>query len=286
MSGFENGGGSIQVSIQPPDFTAALDTYNGMVADIGIEIKAKQQELSDLQDKITQTQLDLQTKYNTKVEDLGNKIKDLIYNSGELSIQIVGLEDEIKQRQQQRDAIILDFSEKQHDIEIQLAGIKKQSDDISDIQDRLDTETQELVSKQTVFAKEVSDFKVYKQDQTALLSQLTDTITKAQNKIEAVEKDQNLNVVILANKESDLADREKDLNIRLAAAQLILDQADNVAKQKSQNDSDAKSNTAIALQNQKDIEQIKVAQVVMNNKDQELKAREQMVSLAEKKIVK
>ena len=140
---------------------------------------------------------------------------------------------------------------------------------LQDFSDQVDIQVQKLNDDKAAFATEYST-------KMAGLKVIGDAAVAAKNDA--------ANTLQLAQEAQAKVDASQAaLDASVAAAQPILAQADAVAKQKSDNAAAAALNSQQAAQNDKDANEIRTAKVALNNKEQELNARQAMIEAAEAK---
>lgn len=277
---FDEGTGN-RPPIQAPDFEANLEVYNSKVANIGMQIKAQQAILDQINSDIVAAQFRLRAIAVEKSDVLDQQIKVKGQTIQDLQNQHEEWLAKIASRQAEHDSISLDFSNKQKqldnawvDFQVQLGNYQVQFQQLNEDQSV-------LTKRQTQLDIDKKAFELYQSTQTSLLAKQTaeadrltavanEKLTEANNKMSAA--------IDLANTTSVA---RINLTNELNAAQPILAQADIISAQKAQNDIDAKNNSSIALQNQEDANQIKVARIAVNNQQQELNSRAETLSQAE-----
>jgi predicted nucleic acid-binding Zn-ribbon protein len=278
---FDEGNNVVTVGVQAPDFSAALEKYTEQVQEISVNIKTQQSVLDDIKAQIVLAQANLQAQYKAKISDLDNQITSMTAQLNDLQNQHQQWLDKIKSRQAQHDNISLNFSNQQDSIENAWVDFHQQVKSFLDQSAALTKAQSQLSLDQITLQNNQSDFEKQKAIQQADIDQKQQAATQALSEASAIKSDA-LSLQTQAQTLSDQANKAlADLDSKVAAAQPVLAQADEVAKQKAQNDIDAKNNAAQAIQNQEDGNQIKVAKVALNNQQQEYNSRMQTLQQAE-----
>ena len=286
MGGFENGDKKGMTIIQnAPNFKDDLAKYTAQVEDIGVQIKAGQAELADLQVQLVQAKTDLQAQYDKRVGDLGNQISVLTQQLADLTLKSSALDTQIEDKQAILNNISLDNTAKQALLDSAWADFHKASADYVVAKKQLDDDVATLANLQAQFN---TDKAVFETTKTAALADLAKQKADADASVDAANKAKAdaLATLNAANDAlSSLEAKQADLALKTQNAQVILDGADAVQKQADQNKIDAANNSAQALQNQSDINEIKVARIAIHNREQDVAAREETVTQAETKII-
>jgi len=285
--GFDNGdNGDKAPYVMPADFDKNLESYTEAVAHIGEKIKAGEVELSSLQSKIAQARVDLEAAYSNKIDTLETQIKSLTEGISGLEDQHDKLVVDIDAKQVQLGGISLDFSAKQKQLDDSWADFHTQANTLLLGQKQLKIDQDALTTERAQLTADQADFKGFSEFNHKAVDELKAQAQATMDQAASVLADAHQKLT-LANAAQDQADADKQtLANKLAAAQPILDQAAAIAAQKIQNDADAKINSAAALQNQTDANEIKIARVVLNNQNVDLNTRTQALQQAEAALAK
>jgi chromosome segregation ATPase len=282
MGGFENREPQGGVTIVPtPDFEANLKAYNDQVEQLSTQIKAKQDALAAIQSEIDAQNANLQASYTAKIQSFEDQITSLQAEIVQAQARFDALVQAIKDKQAQFDAISLDFTAKQKLLDDSWADFHLRANQLLIDQKRLKSDQDALLANRAQLIADQSDFENQKKFQQDYLDSLTKQASDAYTKAGQVLADA---LVKQTKADADVATvtaTQADLASKLAAVQPILAQADAIAAQKVQNDADTKKNEALALQNQTDANEIKVARVALNNAQVDFNNRLQTLQQAE-----
>ena len=283
--GFETGDKPVKTIIQTtPDFKKSLDDYHHRVNEMGVQIKTYSDELASVQAQLAQAKADLQAQYDKTVDSLGGDIKALQLKIVDLQVQSDTLSKEIQTKQDIKNAITTDNISEHQRLDASWTEFHVATEEYLKNKDKLDWETQSLLNANVQLEKLKSDFESYK---ASTLADLDQKIANANELMETAKSAQAEAASVLqkANSAIDDSIRQKnELQDALAKAEPIIARANEIQTQAEKNIATQAVNDAQALQNQKDIDQIKVARIALHNKEVELSAREQNVSQAEQKI--
>ena len=285
MSGFDSqrkqGDAPVQ---QAPDFTTAIASYNAMVQEIAVKIKAGKKELTLLLSKIDQAKADYQFICDKRVEDMGGEYDKLIIDIANAQAAFDSLATQIAERQATKDSISLDNIAKQADLDAAWDAIHKSAHELADASIKLDADrkaVQDYSDKVDLDVQKLNDDKAaFAIEYAAKMS----AIKVGQDAVNVVKNDAATTLQLAQDTQAKIDASQKALDAATEAAQPILAQADAVAKQKAANDTALAINSTNAAQNDRDAAEIRVARVAINNQKQELSDRETMVALAEKNI--
>ena len=267
-----------------PDFTVAIASYNKMVVDINVRITATKKELADVKDKFNVDTVLLQSQYNHTAGELGDKISALTARIAGLQTQSDSLDAQIKEKQATKDSISLDFIEERASLDEDQEAHDRDAIALYDAKQVLKDGEITLANDR---AKLETDRTAFEADMAVKGAEIDARMTNAATLEKKATDSQAdaLSALQRANMALDkIAQDKAALNLQITQAQAVLVQADAVRKQAEANAIALANNSAQAFQNDKDITEIRVARVALNNIKQELSAREQMVALAEKKI--
>ena len=269
------------IGVQAPDFSANLSKYNDRVVELGRQIKMAQAQLEGIQQQIDQDRVNQQTQRDISLAKLNQDIADIQNQINFLTSQRDSLLVDINTRQVQRDSIALDFSNKQKalddswtDFHTQVDIYLVQAAQLKKDQEALVLATGQLSDKQSVFE---ADY----QAKTDSLNQQSLDLDRRTAVLAAQKRALDDQQTLIETSASALEQSKADLATQLLSAQSILDQADVVSKQKIQNDIDQKKNSADALRNQTDANQIKAARIAVNQQQQEINSRMATLTAAE-----
>lgn len=266
----------------PPDFSGGIAEYTREVESISVTLRAKQEELLAVQKQINDAKALLQLQYQTtKIDPLETRVQNLQAQIDTLVAEHSQWVIKAEDRRKQFEGISLDFSSKQKALDDSWADFHVQAAQLMVDLKRLNSDEGALEINKANFAKDKvtwQDLKTseqaviegMKKDTSTLLAQATQIKSDADNKMA-------VSVVAV----QDVEVQKADFLAKINAAQPLLDLADAISKQKTQNEADAKVNADAALQNQNDANQIKVAKIVLNNQQQDYNSRMQTLLAAE-----
>ena len=270
---------------QTADFKAAYAKYQEQVQSIHNQIEASQKELAQVMGSLAQAKAALMEQYSKKVTDMGSQIDVLQAQVDDLTVKIRALDIQIQDRQQTKDAINLDFTNQRVLIDTANADIKNKMDELSNMQKKFDSDAIVLSARQSDLEEAKKEFDSYR------VKELTDVLTKIK---EAQDKTESANALITsaqANlkeaRDAQLAinQAQSDLEAKTIVAQAVIDQAAAIKKKSDDADVQEQENSKLALQNQQDMNAIKVAKIAVSNREQSVAAREAAVAQAEIKII-
>ena len=277
-------GGTV-VTQQVPDFKTALESYNKQVTDLSVQIKAGQQELAELIIEIGKAKVDLQMQYNQKVSSLDDQISVLSTQLIDMQARVDSLNQQIQDKQATKDSISLDFKTERERLDASWLELHKSIDDYKNANAQLEPDRQEIIKVKSGLEKQEHEFEVYKADILAKIAK--DADAAIQNKADAnkVQDDALAALTKLDGVIDQIARERAALDTELANSKPILALAEELARQKEQNVIDAKANSELAMQNQQDANEIKVARVAIHNSEVAVANREATVTQAEQKII-
>lgn len=282
--GFEDKERKVDLSKEDPDFEGALAKYNSLVESIGLQIKAANEELEAVLTRLAEAKADLQAQYNKRIDDLGGQIQVLEAHIEDLKGKVASLEAQVAERQATKEAIQLDFESERKTLAEEWTELHKNSAAIMDAEQSLAEDRADLKVMLEALLKEQDSFGAYKAAEATRQDVQREEITKLQEAAD-IKASEAASLLTQANdKLKALAEETKTLDAKIAEAQAVIALADDINAQKIQNEKDKAYISTQALQNQKDVTEIKVARVALNNLKQQLDAREQLVSAAERKI--
>jgi chromosome segregation ATPase len=270
--------------IQAPDFVSSLETYNKRVAELGGQIKAAEAELSEALVALEKAKNQLQEQYAKKVTDLGDEITVLTAQLAILQGQSDTLDKQIQDKRDASDHISLDNSAKQKEIDAEWDKLRASANDVLVGQQKIDDTAKIVAADIDKLEADKKVFEKYKNEQLSLISQKAQ---EAANLLATATSKMNTAEVTLIEAKNTLAkidEAKLDLAKKEAEAQGVIDQAEAVQKKSDEADEKLRIASATAFQNQKDVNEIKVARLALNNLKQELDARQSMIDAAEQKL--
>lgn len=270
---FDDGDKILVKEDNQPDFASNLARYTEQVEAISVDIKAAQQSLADINVQIEAAKVQRQGAYDLQIKDLDQQIADKTLKLQGMQTQHVDWVAKLKARQAEHDNISLNFSEDQKRLDDSWTAFRLNNSSLSDQQNQLKKDQAALLDQQNQLVINRQKFEDAKAvQQSAIDDMISDASEKqhdASNQLAAA----ILKASLVESATKDLGSKEADLAVKLAAAQPFLDLADAIAKQKAQNEIDAKNNSATALQNQEDYNQVRTAKIALNNNEQDYNSR-------------
>ena len=267
-----------------PDFTAGLATYTAQVEAISIQIKAGQAELDDLRGRIGDAKTDLQAQYSKTVNDLGDQILISQDQLAALRGQVASLEAQIKERQATKDAISLDNTAERAKLDASWAELQKSTANVNAAIAQVEKDKRDTAESMLALEAAKKEFDAFEKSRVDAISTRVTEIVALEAQAKKKMADAEFSMSLTQSAQDQVEKSLAELKAKTDAAQEVLDNAAAVRAQAEKNAADQAYNSAQALQNQKDIQEIQVARVALNNLRQELASREQMVSQAEAKI--
>lgn len=269
---------------QAPDFSAALKKYNEQVADLGVQIKAAQAELTSTQGLIRIAEAAVAETYRTKLMDLEDAIANKQKELDRLMALKVDLDAQIAARELIRDSISNDNTLEQKRLDASWADFHANVAAFKETQAKLDVDRQEYQDIKTAFNSSV---KIFNDEQieaektlaarVAAVEETEDRAKVAQSNAFATLQEAKDALDKLERTKADLANQTEEARPILATAEELKRLAEELAIQR-------KANSAQALRNQQDINEIKVARVALNNQKHDLDARQASLEQAEQKL--
>lgn len=283
---FDDGNKDKKTIIQnAPNFEDGLAKYNAQVEEISVQIKASQAELVDVMAKLEQARVDLQTQYARRTDDLGDQISILSQQLANLTLKSSALDKQIEDKQAVLNSISLDNTVKQQQLDTSWADFHKVSADYVVAKKQLDDDMSALADLQNQLNADHAAFEAYK---AAALADLTKQKADADVSLNAASK-AKADALVTLNAANDalslLETKQAALALATQNAQALIERAAEVQEQADQNKIDANANSKQALQNQADINEIKVARIAIHNREQNVAAREEAVKQAETQII-
>ena len=283
--GFEEGNRQIPATIQQaPDFAAALAVYQNKVVDLGVQIKMATVELDEVNSRLSEVKAALQAQYDSKVADLGDQIRILEAVIEDLKGKVASLETQVKERQAAKDSISLDNSAESQRLKEEWSALHRSSAELANAEKANLAAAKENAEVHNTLIADKQEFETAK----AKALEGIDSEEKRVNALsieaeatleQAIEKLQEANAAL-----NKVAQDKAALDLQLADATQILLMGDEIRKLSAQNKADQEANSAAALRNQEDANQIKIARVALNNFKQQLDQRAKTLSEAEQKV--
>lgn len=283
MPGFEEGKDKTIIQ-QAPDLKKLQDDYNRKVIIFENDLKKRTDALNDISARLISARADLQIQYSAKIMSKETQLADLTSQIAALKDTISSLSAEISDKKIQKNAISLDFAAERQRLDaswdefhMAFTDYQAKQKEVNYAQDSLLRANAELETAKKSFV----DYKA------AALADIDQKVAAANDLIaEAKSRDADSMSVLkrVSDALTDLAQKKEAMETALTKAGPIIAQSDIIQEQASFNKKVQAENDAIALQNQTDVNQIKVLKIALHNKEMELNAREQAVSQAEQKI--
>lgn len=261
-----------------------IETYQTQVKDLNYQKEDLKIEIESLTAAITLKTVELNDLNAAKQKEFEAQVIELRQQIDQQLAQSASLDSEIKDKQAKRDSVLLDFSNQEQVLVDKQTSISQQAGIIAAARAQLDAD--------------IATFSKMKEDARAAAQSVSDALDKREAAISDRENaaglqenkntlDANENTLLAAQlnaRRIQIASDQKDLDIKIQDANLILAQADAIAKQKAINDAATANITIQVEQNRSDADQIKVAQIALANKTADIQRREQAVSQAEQQI--
>lgn len=282
---FDNRDNRTAIQIPPsPDFVANLAAYEDQVKEISVTIKSAQSELHDINDQIVVAKTQLEAGYVAKIDAYEVQIKSHSENVQMLMRRQTELESAIQIQQQKHDGIVVDFSEKQKVIDATWMDFHQHAGELLAQQKQLKYDQDNLATGRAQLIVDQSTFETYKTQQMIQIEEELSTAAKVTDDAHVRMAAANSQSVLAEEAGAAVTSAQAFLDAKIIAAQTLLAQADAVASQQAKNDSDQGINSANAVQNQLDANQIRVAKVALNNQQQEYNSRMLALQQAEAAI--
>lgn len=271
------------VVTQAPDFSASISKYNERVALLGQQIKDEQAKLQEVQEQIAQAEVDAQqgadqrrTELNAQMATIQAQIESLTQSEKDWALKV-------QQRQEQHESIVLDFSNRERALTADMSQYQNGINALTDDQAKLAADQKSLINAQAQLATDRSTFETYTESVTAQAIARKHDMDAQQTSLDDQAHDIAVTAARVKAEQDQLSLDQEALKVKAELAVSIIAQSDAVAAQKRANDAQLAINSAAALKNDQDANQIRTAQVALNNLQQELNARQQMIALAEQK---
>lgn len=267
--------------VDAPDFSQDISRYTEQVQTISIQIKSAQSILDDINSQIDVAKKQRQAAYNLQIKDLDQQIIDKTAKIQVMQAQHADWLAKINIRRGQHDNISLNFTEQQKVLDDAWVAFRLNNSGMATQQAQLKRDQNILADQQASLVIDRQRFEDTKAVQQKSLDDQFGVLAAKEQGINNELSALSVKALVVENGSKILDQKQIDIDAKLSAAQLILDQAETITKQKTQNEIDANNNSALALRNQQDYNQIQVAKVALNNQQQQYNSRMATLQAAE-----
>lgn len=262
----------------------ALEQYRADAQVLLDEIAESQKTLDLLEVNIASKQKELSDLAAVKVDSLNDRIAILEEEAMDKNTHLSDLDKEIEDKTAQRDSILLTFSDREQVLATRESQLNEGSARLAEMQTANLAGADQLKKDKDAFEKDQANF-----ESTKLFNANEIALREATLKADAdrVEKNIELSHQLIDElnaKQATVDQGQADLKVALEKAQPLLDQASVVEQQKKDLALKIDDQNARERQLAEDVAQVKTTQIALANREAQVKQRETMVALAEKKI--
>ena len=212
-----------------------IDTYNAKIKDLASQVLVLSYRRDQLNSDIVARNKDLDDVAVKKMADLKSQSQSFISTIAQQTAMSMALNQEIKDKQNKRDSISLDFSNQKKEIIDGQERLAQGARDLAAAQAQLDLEKINLVSRETAVAGLMARESQLNARELIIVSKEQENEANAQKNLDNAEHASYQNKII-ADKIDQLNLQKQQLDKQLADAAPILAQAEAILKQKADNE--------------------------------------------------